>query len=112
VHRGRASRPADRLILIEGNPKGCEVARLVLAPQRADKWISRAATVTVAGLAGIASAISYSHMRQLAAAHGDTGWHTHAFPPLGGRRGDRRVPGPARRPDLAHDLGLKPGATP
>jgi len=34
----------------------------------------------VAGLAGIAGAISYSHMRQLAAAHGDTGWHAHAFP--------------------------------
>ena len=50
------------------------------APQRADKWISRTATATVAGLAGIAGAISYSHMRQLAAAHGDTGWHAHAFP--------------------------------
>ena len=50
------------------------------APERADKWISRAATATVAGLAGIAGAISYSHMRQLAAAHGDTGWHAHAFP--------------------------------
>lgn len=24
--------------------------------------------------------ISCSHMRQLAAAHGDTGWHAHAFP--------------------------------
>jgi Protein of unknown function (DUF2637) len=48
--------------------------------QRADKWISRAATAIVAGLAGIAGAISYSHMRQLAAAHGDTGWHAHAFP--------------------------------
>ena len=80
MHQGRNSRPADRLILIEGNPKGCEVARPVLAPQRADKWISCAATVTVAGLAGIAGAISYSHMRQLAAAHGDTGWHAHAFP--------------------------------
>jgi hypothetical protein len=34
----------------------------------------------VAGLAGIAGAISYSHMRMLAAAHGDTGWHAHAFP--------------------------------
>jgi hypothetical protein len=34
----------------------------------------------VAGLAGIAGAISYSHMWQLAAAHGDTGWHAHAFP--------------------------------
>ena len=50
------------------------------APERADKWISRAATATVAGLAGIAGAISYSHMRQLAAAHGDTGWHAYAFP--------------------------------
>lgn len=43
------------------------------ATERADMWISRAATATVAGLAGIAGAISYSHMRQLAAAHGDTG---------------------------------------
>jgi len=34
----------------------------------------------VAGLAGIAGAISYSHMRMLAAAHGDAGWHAHAFP--------------------------------
>lgn len=50
------------------------MTRLAPAPERADKWISRAATATVAGLAGIAGAISYSHMRQLAAAHGDTGW--------------------------------------
>jgi hypothetical protein len=56
------------------------VTRPAPATQRADKWISRAATATVAGLAGIAGAISYSHMRQLAAAHGDTGWHAHAFP--------------------------------
>jgi len=56
------------------------MTRLVPAPPRADKWISRAATATVAGLAGIAGAISYSHMRQLAAAHGDSGWHAHAFP--------------------------------
>ena len=34
----------------------------------------------MAGLAGIAGAISYSHMRVLAAANGDTGWHAHAFP--------------------------------
>jgi hypothetical protein len=34
----------------------------------------------VAALAGIAGAISYSHMRPLAAVHGDTGWHAHAFP--------------------------------
>jgi hypothetical protein len=49
-------------------------------PQRADQWIGRTATATVAGLAGIAGAISYSHMRALAAAHGDAGWHAHAFP--------------------------------
>jgi hypothetical protein len=46
----------------------------------ADRWISRAAAATVAGLAGIAGAISYSHMRQLAADHGQAGWHAHAFP--------------------------------
>jgi hypothetical protein len=39
-----------------------------------------AATVTVAGLAGIAGAISYSQMRQLAQAHGQVGWQAHAFP--------------------------------
>lgn len=43
------------------------------AQERADRWISRVATATVAGLAGIAGAISCSHMRQLAAAHDDTG---------------------------------------
>jgi Protein of unknown function (DUF2637) len=36
--------------------------------------------VTVVGLAGIAGAISYSHMRLLAARHGETGWQAHAFP--------------------------------
>jgi hypothetical protein len=45
-----------------------------------DRWISRAAAATVAGLAGIAEAISYSHMRQLAQDHGQAGWHAHAFP--------------------------------
>jgi hypothetical protein len=45
-----------------------------------DKWISRGATATVAGLAGIAAAISYSHMLQLAQDHGQVGWHAHAFP--------------------------------
>jgi hypothetical protein len=34
----------------------------------------------VAALAGLAGAISYSHMRQLAAGHGQAGWHGHAFP--------------------------------
>jgi hypothetical protein len=46
----------------------------------ADRWISRTAAVTVAGLAGIAGALSYSHMRQLAQDHGQAGWHAHAFP--------------------------------
>ncbi len=45
-----------------------------------DRWIGRAAAATVAGLAGIAGALSYSHMRQLAQDHGQTGWHAHAFP--------------------------------
>src|SRR5258708_32417182 len=54
----------------------------VAAPQnpRAGRWISRMATATVAGLAGIAGAISYSHMRVLAQEHGQPGWHAHAFP--------------------------------
>jgi hypothetical protein len=56
------------------------VTRPAPAPERADKWISRAAGATVAGLAGIAGAISYSHMRLLAGGHGAAGWHAHAFP--------------------------------
>lgn len=47
---------------------------------RVDTWMRATVTVTVAGLAGIAGAISYSHMRNLAAAHGETGWQAHAFP--------------------------------
>jgi len=45
-----------------------------------DTCIRVTAGVTVVGLAGIAGAISYSHMRELAAAHGETGWQGHAFP--------------------------------
>src|SRR6185437_11127327 len=45
-----------------------------------DRWISHTAAATVAGLAGIAGALSYSHMRQLAQDHDQTGWHAHAFP--------------------------------
>lgn len=82
MHEARTSRPASRSVLIEGSPQVGEVTRPAVAPQRADRWISRAATATVAGLAGIAGAISYSHMRQLADAHGETGWHAHAFPPV------------------------------
>ncbi len=53
----------------------------VSAPaSRADTCIRAAAGVTVAGLAGIAGAISYSHMQELAAAHGETGWQAHALP--------------------------------
>jgi len=47
---------------------------------QADRWVSRAVGATVAGLAGIAGAISYSHMRQLAQEHGQAGWQAHAFP--------------------------------
>jgi hypothetical protein len=41
---------------------------VAVAPQAspADKWISPAAAATVAALAGLAGALSYSHMRQLA----------------------------------------------
>jgi Protein of unknown function (DUF2637) len=56
--------------------------RITAAPQAspADTWVSRPAAGTVAALAGLAGAISYSHMRQLAAGHGQAGWHAHAFP--------------------------------
>ena len=45
-----------------------------------DRWISRAAAGTVAGLAGIAGALSYSHMLQLAQDNGQAGWHAHTIP--------------------------------
>ena len=47
---------------------------------RADSMIRTAAAGTVVALAGIAAAISYSHMRGLAELHGETGWRGHAFP--------------------------------
>jgi len=48
--------------------------------RHSDRWISRTVAATVAGLAGVAGALSYSHMRQLAWDHGQAGWHAHAFP--------------------------------
>jgi Protein of unknown function (DUF2637) len=47
---------------------------------RADGAIRTAAGVTVVALAGIAGAISYSHMTALAQVHGEQGWRTHMFP--------------------------------
>jgi len=47
---------------------------------RADTAIRAGAGVTVLALAGIAGAISYSHMTGLAEAHGEHGWRGHAFP--------------------------------
>lgn len=46
----------------------------------ADRLIRVATAGTVAALAGIAAAISYSHMRLLAQVHNQAGWHAHAFP--------------------------------
>src|SRR5215471_18152105 len=48
--------------------------------RRTDTGIRAAAGVTVVALAGIAGAVSYSHMRELATAHGETGWQAHTFP--------------------------------
>src|SRR2546421_577393 len=45
-----------------------------------DKGIVGAAGATVVGLAGVAGAISYSHMAELARLHGEVGGRSHAFP--------------------------------
>src|SRR2546430_5662417 len=45
-----------------------------------DRVIVGAAGTTVVGLAGVAGAISYSHMAELARLHGEVGWRSHAFP--------------------------------
>jgi len=55
----------------------------------------------VAAVAGIAGALSYSHMRQLADEHGQAGWHAHAFPlsvdgmDIEAAAGQAGCPGPA-----------------
>src|SRR6266566_3789106 len=63
---------------------GCAGAAPVTAvsahARHADTALRMAAGVTVTALAGIAGAISYSHMRELAAAHSETGWRAHTFP--------------------------------
>jgi hypothetical protein len=46
----------------------------------ADRTIASAAGATVVVLAGVAGAISYSHMAELARLHGEVGWRAHAFP--------------------------------
>lgn len=55
-------------------------ASVAVQVRSADRWISRIAAATVTGLAGVAGALSYSHMRELAEDHGQAGWHAHAFP--------------------------------
>src|SRR6266540_4793571 len=45
-----------------------------------DRVIVGAAGTTVVGLAGVAGAISDSHMAELARLHGEVGWRSHAFP--------------------------------
>jgi hypothetical protein len=46
----------------------------------ADRAIVVAVGVLVVVLASVAGAISYSHMAELARAHGEVGWRAHAFP--------------------------------
>jgi hypothetical protein len=45
-----------------------------------DRAIVGSAAATVVGLAGVAGALSYSHMAELARIHGEVGWRSHAFP--------------------------------
>ncbi|MGC5322758.1 DUF2637 domain-containing protein [Micromonospora arida] len=46
----------------------------------ADIVITTAATLTTLGLAGVAGAVSYDHLRELAESRGEHGWKAHAFP--------------------------------
>ncbi|GAB3959438.1 hypothetical protein GCM10027614_78920 [Micromonospora vulcania] len=45
-----------------------------------DLVITTAATLTTLGLAGVAGAVSYDHLRELAESRGEQGWKAHAFP--------------------------------
>ncbi|MEU7802457.1 DUF2637 domain-containing protein [Micromonospora arborensis] len=45
-----------------------------------DLVITTAATLTTLGLAGVAGAVSYDHLRELAESRGEHGWKAHAFP--------------------------------
>jgi hypothetical protein len=74
-----------------------------------DRWISRAAAATVAGLAVIADAINYSHMRQPAQDHGQAGWHAYAFPLSVDGIEIVASPGPAGRRRLASLPGPRQG---
>jgi hypothetical protein len=47
---------------------------------RTDKTLLIVTAVCVAGLAMVAGAISFAHMRELATHHGQTGWKSYAFP--------------------------------
>jgi hypothetical protein len=96
---GLRSHHANRPILIEGDPLPVRLRRSqaikarkmtrpaadrsgIAVPRSARQAAGSAAppAATVAALAGIAGAISHSHMRQLAQDHGQLGWHAHKFP--------------------------------
>jgi hypothetical protein len=63
---GTGSRPSANALSAQAN--------------RIDACIRAGGAVTVAGLAGVAGAISYSHTRQLAAVDSEVAWRTRAFP--------------------------------
>ncbi|MFG1881522.1 DUF2637 domain-containing protein [Micromonospora sp. NPDC049102] len=51
-----------------------------MSNHRTDKTLRVLTGLTVAGLALVAGAISFSHMTELATEHGQTGWKAYAFP--------------------------------
>jgi hypothetical protein len=63
---GTGSRPSANALSAQAN--------------RIDACIRAGGAVTVAGLAGVAGAISYSHTRQPAAVDSEVAWRTRAFP--------------------------------